>query len=258
MYCTNHAGRQTLLRCGKCEQPFCHDCLVQTPVGLRCRTCANIRPLPQYDVSPARLGLAALAGLVAAVVAGVVFFAVVGVFALWLSPFYGMAVGEAVSRAAGYKSGPRLQVVAGICIVLGAVVGKYGALLLTLAAGGALCGALGMLAQVGGARLLADIHRAARHRRRASAALAASGGGLGPWITRFLPPPRETYQVAYDVACRQARGLDPAQAAARAGVDFIALPEGGACLVPFFGRQYRVTFPESGDRGGRPPPRSRR
>ncbi|MHB1132226.1 MAG: DUF3786 domain-containing protein [Chloroflexota bacterium] len=62
--------------------------------------------------------------------------------------------------------------------------------------------------------------------------------------TRFLPPPRETYQVAYDVACRQARALDPAQAAARAGVDYLTLPEGGACVVPFFGRQYRVTFPD--------------
>ncbi|MHB1132222.1 MAG: B-box zinc finger protein [Chloroflexota bacterium] len=151
MYCTEHSGRETLLRCGKCERPFCHDCLVQTPVGLRCRACANIRPLPQYDVSLYRTALAALAGLVVAVVAGTFFFTYVGVFALWLSPFYGMAVGEVVSRASGYKSGPRLQIVAGACIVLGALLGKYGGTLYALAEAESLNGAgLRWFAQVAG------------------------------------------------------------------------------------------------------------
>ena len=41
--CTRHAGRTTLLRCGRCLTPYCHDCLTHTPAGLRCDTCAGIR-----------------------------------------------------------------------------------------------------------------------------------------------------------------------------------------------------------------------
>lgn len=151
LHCTNHADRTTLLRCGKCGQPFCTSCLVQTPVGLRCRPCANFRRAPIYDVSAPRLFWAALAGLPSAVVGGMLFFSVVGAFALWLSWLYGLAIGEVVSWAARRKRGPSLQVVAGACIAVGAVVGKYGAALLPLALAGGLGGArLGYLLEAAG------------------------------------------------------------------------------------------------------------
>ncbi|MCL5108247.1 MAG: DUF3786 domain-containing protein [Chloroflexi bacterium] len=63
--------------------------------------------------------------------------------------------------------------------------------------------------------------------------------------TRFLPPPRETYQASYDKACREARSLDPARAATLAGVDFAAKGEGaGVATITLFGRRYQVSFPD--------------
>lgn len=62
--------------------------------------------------------------------------------------------------------------------------------------------------------------------------------------TRFLPPPRETYQASYDKACRDARGLDSAGIASRAGVEFTPRGEGeGSFRVPFCGRQFDISFP---------------
>lgn len=130
LYCTNHPQRGTVLRCGKCERPMCTDCLIHTPVGLRCRQCANIRPSPIYDVKAGRLLLATAAGLAVAVVAGMVVFAFVRPFALWLSWAYGLLVGEAVSAAANRKRGPNLQLITIASIIVGAVAGKYWPLIL--------------------------------------------------------------------------------------------------------------------------------
>jgi hypothetical protein len=135
LYCASHAGRETVLRCGKCERPFCASCLTHTPVGLRCRQCAQVRPSPIYDVGPGRLLVAAAAGLAAGILGGFVLFTFVGAFALWLSPVFGLAVGEAVSRAANRKRGPRLQLIALLAIVAGAILGKYGLLILAASLG---------------------------------------------------------------------------------------------------------------------------
>jgi len=62
--------------------------------------------------------------------------------------------------------------------------------------------------------------------------------------TRFLPPPRETYQDAYRKACRDMASLDPDLAATRAGVEYVRDgADGGRFRVPFFGREYTIGFP---------------
>jgi hypothetical protein len=130
LYCANHPKQDTVLRCGKCDKPICPRCVVQTPVGMRCRECANFRRAPIYDVRPARLAAAAAAGILTAVFGGSIFFMVVGPFMIWLSPVFGYAIGEVVSLAANRKRGPSLQLVAFVSIVLGAILGKYGPFLL--------------------------------------------------------------------------------------------------------------------------------
>ena len=50
LYCANHSSVETLLRCSKCGKPICTRCIVQTPVGARCRECANVQRLPIYQV----------------------------------------------------------------------------------------------------------------------------------------------------------------------------------------------------------------
>jgi hypothetical protein len=126
--------------------------MVYTPVGMRCRQCANIRPSPIYVVAPSRLGLALAAGLGAGLALGLVLFTVplVSSFALWLSPLYGIAVAEAVSIAANRKRGPSLQLVTVLSVLLGAVFGKYGLALLALSGGIGTGAALARLVEAAG------------------------------------------------------------------------------------------------------------
>src|SRR5581483_3983651 len=95
MHCARHPQVETALTCGRCGTPICPRCLVQTPVGARCPTCANVRRLPTVDIKPVFLAR----GFAAAVVAGV-------------------AVGVATNR----KRGPALQACAVVGVVLAYLV----------------------------------------------------------------------------------------------------------------------------------------
>ena len=39
--CINHPGRETTLRCNRCDEPICPDCARKTPVGYRCVGCVK-------------------------------------------------------------------------------------------------------------------------------------------------------------------------------------------------------------------------
>lgn len=43
--CTRHSDRKTGLSCSACDRPFCYSCLVQGPVGSKCRDCARGIPV---------------------------------------------------------------------------------------------------------------------------------------------------------------------------------------------------------------------
>lgn len=40
LFCYKHKREKTSLRCGRCERPICHRCVVLGPAGPRCRECA--------------------------------------------------------------------------------------------------------------------------------------------------------------------------------------------------------------------------
>ncbi len=69
--CKRHPEIETNLSCGKCGDPICPKCMVQTPVGARCPSCARLSRVPTYRVSGiyylraigAGLGLAVVCGL---------------------------------------------------------------------------------------------------------------------------------------------------------------------------------------------------
>jgi hypothetical protein len=93
-----------------------------TPVGARCRACAQLRAHPVYDVRPLHYLRAVGAGLAVATVGGVVlqfvpFFNLIGLMLL------GWVTGEAVTAAANRKRGTGLAVVAGAATVLGVIAG---------------------------------------------------------------------------------------------------------------------------------------
>ena len=124
-YCARHPKVETTLACGRCGTLICPQCLVQTPVGTRCRECAGITRLPTVTVSPIFMarGLAASLGSGAAVGAGWGFLVRDGGFGVGLFLFIvamgiGWAISEAISLATNRKRSPILQGFA----VVGAVV----------------------------------------------------------------------------------------------------------------------------------------
>ena len=117
-YCATHTNVETGLACGRCERFICPRCMIQTPVGSRCRDCARVRKSPVFDVSTQQYLLASIA----AVGLGVILGAVGSILRIEFGhlPFVtgilaaavGYLMGEAVSRAANRKRGLGLTLIA--------------------------------------------------------------------------------------------------------------------------------------------------
>jgi hypothetical protein len=124
MVCVKHKV-ETFLRCGKCDTPICPDCMVASPAGTRCRDCASLRGSPLFEVRSDRLAVSLIVGLTVATIGGFIL-ASAGTFGfllLWASLFYGGIVGEAVLRTVHRKRGIKVEVTAGACALLGALMG---------------------------------------------------------------------------------------------------------------------------------------
>lgn len=120
--CAQHPDVETDLACGKCGTLICPRCLVQTPVGARCRPCAQLRRLPMYTLSPASLvrvgGVAVALGIAVGLAWGLLLPFGFGFFALFLGLFAGYGMAAVLDRAGGRKRGPTVQgaAVAGIIV----------------------------------------------------------------------------------------------------------------------------------------------
>lgn len=121
--CVCGSGRQTVLRCSKCGKPICPECSVRTPVGLRCKECAAVRKNPLYDLSALDYLKAFAVGIPLSMLGAVVgsfgggFF---GFFTIIIGMVAGGLIADLMSRAVRYKRGVGMQILAGVCILLGA------------------------------------------------------------------------------------------------------------------------------------------
>jgi hypothetical protein len=122
LYCANHPTVETLLRCNKCGKPICQRCGVRTPVGIRCRECAQLRRLPMYKVGPQHYLLAALVALPASFVAGLVMQQLGWILAFFLGAAVGGLIAEVVYRVT-HKRGAGMAWLVSACILLGALPG---------------------------------------------------------------------------------------------------------------------------------------
>ncbi len=122
-YCATHPKVETGLRCGRCDTPICPRCLVMTPVGARCRECARLKPLPMFVAGPSHYALAIVAGLGVAALGSIalLFLPPFGFLTLLLYAGFGLAVGEAVSRATNRKRAKGIAVVAACCAGIGSL-----------------------------------------------------------------------------------------------------------------------------------------
>jgi hypothetical protein len=119
--CARHPNTETALRCGRCETPICARCMVMSPVGARCPTCAQVKRF-NLMLKPAELARAVVYGLVLAAVGAVVlgfipFLGIIGQAVL------GFGVGEVVSIGANRKRVPMLAPIAVACLFVGYAIG---------------------------------------------------------------------------------------------------------------------------------------
>lgn len=128
MDCAKHPGTETYLTCGRCNDPICHKCIVQTPVGTRCPKCGLGKPIPTFDISKTDLSKALLAGIGLGVISAMIFgflsvvlfsVPIIGLLAL---VGIGFAVGEGISISVNRKRGRWLQTIAVLSMISSYVV----------------------------------------------------------------------------------------------------------------------------------------
>jgi hypothetical protein len=125
-YCARHPQIETVLRCNRCDTPICPRCLVQTPVGAKCPTCANVSRLPTVDVTLPYLsrgfGAATVAGAVVgaawAYISGPNGLNFVGFFLIFLAMGMGWVVSESIALATNRKRSTALASLAVYAMVL--------------------------------------------------------------------------------------------------------------------------------------------
>jgi hypothetical protein len=128
--CKRHLNIETNLFCGKCGDPICPRCMVETPVGARCPSCARLKRVPTYRLSGkyylqaagAALGLAIATGLAWGFVRSLLFS---GFFNLLIAAGVGFGIGEGISLAVNRKAGIGLSVIAGSAVILSYIISAF-------------------------------------------------------------------------------------------------------------------------------------
>ena len=133
-YCARHPKNETSIRCGRCDDPICPDCLVHSPVGMRCPDCGRANPVPTYDVTMPYLLRGIGAGAAVALALGIAFYyaapilfrlvfldiAIINIILPFLyvavMAVIGLAIGESVSIATNRKRGLKLKIVSAACV----------------------------------------------------------------------------------------------------------------------------------------------
>lgn len=120
MYCYNHPQRETVLRCNRCERPMCTACAVLTPTGYRCKECVRgqqkkFETVTWWDYPVAVLVAGAL-GVVGSFISNLI-----GFFILFIAPFAGMIIAEAVRLAVRRRRGRWLPLAAAGATLVGSL-----------------------------------------------------------------------------------------------------------------------------------------
>lgn len=132
--CPGHPRVKTSLRCASCGEPICPGCLVHTPVGARCRSCASSAGVGVFLPGPFHLAATIAVALLAGAIAGWAVEFGVGIITLLLALAYGAFAGEMVLRVSGRKCGAKVELPVAVSMVVGAIGGRVivGATILAL------------------------------------------------------------------------------------------------------------------------------
>lgn len=121
--CPRDPGVETALRCSRCETPICPKCLIQSPVGARCKDCARVLKSPVYSLNSAQMVRGVLAAVVGGVVMGLIWYFVLLPFSYgFLSIFVGAGLAWVFTKlmnfATSLKRGPTVVTLASAGIVI--------------------------------------------------------------------------------------------------------------------------------------------
>jgi hypothetical protein len=126
LYCANHPGIETGLRCNNCDKPICVRCAVKTPTGYRCPECVKgqqkkfeTAEIQDYPIALITAFLLALFGgwLVTFLSLLTTLFA--GILVFLLTPTYGFAISELIRRLINRRRSKRLFQLTALSIAVG-------------------------------------------------------------------------------------------------------------------------------------------
>ncbi len=120
--CYKHPREETRLSCGRCERPICTRCSVLGPAGVRCRECGSFKTTQLYKISPGRLILTVVLGLLTSLLSTAIIFYTPYIVFIFLGPVYGYALAEVVLRASGQKRTKVTEIIGVACIVVSMLV----------------------------------------------------------------------------------------------------------------------------------------
>ena len=138
--CHWHPGVETRLYCRDCAKPVCTLCMVQAPVGIKCRECGQAVRMPTFDVQPSYYARAVGVAVAIAIGGGLLWSLFIAIFPVMPSigaMAVGYAAGELISRSVNRKRGVGLAWITG-----GSVVGAF---LIALIIMGPFFGLIGLL-----------------------------------------------------------------------------------------------------------------
>ncbi len=145
LYCANHPNIETTLRCNRCEKPICVRCAVLTPTGYRCKECVRGQQ-KQFDTAtwldfPMTIVIAALLAYIGSQIVPRL-----GFFTIFLAPFAGVIIAEAIRLVIRKRRSRRLFLTATIAAGVGSSPPIL-IVLLSVLAGGSLGLLLGLIWQ---------------------------------------------------------------------------------------------------------------
>jgi hypothetical protein len=120
LYCANHPGRETSLRCNKCGKPICVQCAVLTPIGYRCKECVRgqqkVFETATWIDFPVAIVIAIVLAYIGSVVASFLSF-----FTIFVAPIAGVIIAEAIRFATHRRRSQRLYWAATAGVILGSL-----------------------------------------------------------------------------------------------------------------------------------------
>ena len=118
--CVNHPNEITFVRCGRCDSPICVSCMVDTPVGKKCRACSKTRT-HVTESTPKQVIPAFLVATVVSIPAAWVAHRIPIMFLSGV--IYGAVIAEVVLRVGQRRRSLAMQVSAGLAAFIGSAVG---------------------------------------------------------------------------------------------------------------------------------------